>query len=89
MSWDNTCIDCDKSISDVYERCYDCNETYQSEEIPVDFESIDTVLPKSWVFVIRGEKVQLPHSECTLDEPKSKIWVPRWLAEKKEIDHAA
>ena len=89
MSWDNECADCGDKISDEYERCYDCNDAYNNEEIPIAFESIDTVLPKSWVLVIRGEKVQLPHSECTLDEPKLKVWVPRWLAVKKEIDHAA
>lgn len=87
MSWDNNnCIDCDKRINDDYERCYDCNDTHQSETIPVAYESVKATLPKSWILVIQGVEVQLPHSECELDEEKRKIWVPRWLAEKKEID---
>lgn len=89
MIYDNECIDCDKRISDEYERCYDCNDTWRNEDLPVIYERIDSVLPKSWVFIIRGEKVQLPFSQCTLDESKFKVWVPRWLAEEKEIDHTA
>lgn len=88
MSWDNECSECGKKISDDYERCYDCNQEHGAEELPVAYESIETVLPKSWIFKIQGEEVQLPMSECALDEPSLKVWVPRWLAEKKEIDPA-
>ncbi len=82
MSWTNECVECDEKISDDYEYCYDCNQ----EEIPVVVQSIETVLPKSWIFKIRGTEVQLPMSECTFDEAGLKVWVPRWLAVKKEID---
>lgn len=86
MSWDNNCVDCDKQISDEYERCYDCNDVYRNEELPVVFESIKIELPKSWVFIINKTEVQLPHSQCSLDKDASKVYVPRWLAEEKEID---
>ena len=86
MSWDNECADCDKKISDDYERCFDCNEVYNSEDLPIVYESILKHLPASWLFIIKGNEVQLPHSQCTLDEEKLKVWVPRWLAVKKEVD---
>ena len=87
MSWDNNCVDCDKPISDDYERCFDCNDTYTNEELPIAYsEIVNAHLPASWIFKIKGEEIQLPHSECTLDEEHLKVYVPRWLAEKKEID---
>lgn len=86
MSWDNNCVDCDKQISDEYERCYECNNTHQNEDLPIAFEGVKAELPKSWVLIIQGAEVQLPHSECVIDKEKLKVWVPRWLAEKKEID---
>lgn len=85
MSWDNNCVDCDKKISDDYERCYDCGELYNNEELQIAFKEIKVKLPKSWVLIIGDDEVQLPHSQCTLDEESSKVYVPRWLAEKKEI----
>ena len=88
MSWDNECVDCDRKISDDYERCYECNDTYRSEDLPIAYESIKIRLPVSWIFIIRKSEVQLPHSECTLDEESNKVWVPRWLAEAKEIDNS-
>lgn len=78
------CENCGEWCGDDYDYCRDCS----SEEIPIVYEKIETVLPKSWIFVIRGEEVQLPFSQCTLDEPSLKVWVPRWLAAKKEIDFA-
>ena len=89
MSWDNECADCEKKISEDYERCYDCNDVHQKEELPIAFESLKTTLPASWIVIVRGDEVQLPFSECTLDEESLKIYVPRWLAEKKEIDGLA
>ena len=89
MSWENECLDCGKRVSDEYDRCYECNQTNGKEMLSVAFEDIDTVLPKSWMLIIQEDKVQLPMSECTLDEIKKVVWVPRWLAEKKEIDGVA
>ncbi len=86
MAWDNECADCDKKISDDYERCYDCNDTYNNEELPIVYSEKVKDLPNSWILKIKGLEIQLPHSQCTLDEDTLKVWVPRWLAEKKEID---
>ena len=86
MSWDNNCVDCDKKISDDYERCYDCNEIYNNEELPIVYQELDGENEKCWFVVINKEKVTLPKSQCTLDKESSKVYVPRWLAEKKEID---
>lgn len=86
MGWDNECIDCGTKISAAYQRCYDCNSEYNSDEIPVAYESIKKELSKSWIFIIQGNEVQLPYSQCTLDAKYLTINVPRWLAEEKEID---
>lgn len=86
MAWDNNCIDCDQPISDEYERCYECNDMHQNEELPIEYQKFDGENEKCWFVVINNEKVTVPKSQCSLLKESSKVYVPRWLAEKKGID---
>lgn len=88
MSWDNNCIDCDKLISDEYERCYDCNEVRNSEMLKFRVFEIVVERNASWLVKLEeglvGKQEWFPKSEVQLDGDF--IWAPRWLAERKEID---
>ncbi len=85
MSWDSNCVDCGKAISDDYERCYPCNQEYRGELLRFDYQEVKCDFDLSWVLVMNKSEAVLPKSQCTIDEPNQKIWIPRWLAETKEL----
>lgn len=86
MAWDNNCADCDKPISDDYERCKECGDIWRNEELPIAYQELDGQNEKCWFVVINKETITLPKSQVTLDESVLKVYVPRWLAEDREID---
>ncbi|MHA1574436.1 MAG: hypothetical protein ACTSX8_10630 [Alphaproteobacteria bacterium] len=91
MAFDNTCGDCGDAISDDYDRCYDCNTNHreaQSDELKI--KAFEIVAETDKARLVRfedgllGEKAWLPKSQTTLDGDY--VYVPKWLAEEKEID---
>lgn len=85
MSYDNYCVDCDRPIADDYERCYSCNQTHRAEEIEIPIDGVEAETEKGVLVMVAGEGVWLPQSQVTIDKDGGRAWVPRWLAEDKNL----
>ena len=88
--WDNHCVECERRIDDDYERCFDCNETHNDVMVEVDY--VDLVVDKEKSFKLEIEDVDdeqswFPKSQVHLDQENNIVHLPRWLAEKKELDY--
>lgn len=83
---DANCVDCGKPIHEDYERCYPCNDEYRNATVVI---TIDKVLfEKDTAYKLRIEAADdqwYPKSEVMLKGDD--LYLPRWLAEAKELDY--
>lgn len=85
-SFDNRCVDCDKPISDDFDRCYDCNSLHRSEEVRLAGR-LSTETAKGYGAKLEGygdEIVWLPKSLVEFQD--GAFWLPRWLAQEKNLE---
>lgn len=77
MAYDNHCEDCDKFISDDYERCYTCNEEYNDETVHLSFVDVVTQTKNAVRLSLDGDQseIWLPKSETTLED--NFVFMPR------------
>lgn len=83
--YDNYCVDCDRGIPDDYERCYPCNQAHRNEELEISIDGVETTTNKAILVMIEGEGHWLPSSQATADPDGGRVFMPRWLAEDKEL----
>ncbi len=53
--------------------------------VKVSFEEVKHVTDKAYLFIIDAEDIWLPKSQVSIDEDDGVVYVPRWLAEEKEL----
>lgn len=82
----STCESCGKPCGEDYEYCYSCNEDRGSELVKVTV--VEVIIERELSYRLRIEGVEdqwYPKSECELQDDV--LYIPRWLAEKKEVDY--
>lgn len=89
------CPNCGRSKPPQYRLCFPCSEDLrasQNELVLVHVQDVThrtdkavrVILDDSDPFAI--ESRWLPLSLCELDEEECGVWVPRWLAEKEDLN---
>lgn len=58
---------------------------YEGEFEIFDVEEMEHETDKAWLLVIDGDKYWLPKSACEYDGANGTVYVPEWLAKKKNL----
>lgn len=56
------------------------------EKIRVKYDSIENETEKAVLFSISDEEIWLPKSQIKIEKEDHVVWVPRWLADKNNLD---
>ena len=85
MSYDSHCVECDKPISDEYERCYECNQEHGGETVWVGPVEVLHQKGDGIKVSVDGDVSWYPQAEVQIRDDT--MYLPRWLAEKQELEY--
>jgi hypothetical protein len=68
---------------------FNANHEDRYELLHFTYDLIEHETNKAWLIRLSKDKIWFPKSQCILNEDKSVIEVPRWMAEEKEIEDLA
>ena len=56
--------------------------------VRVRFDGVEAETDAAYLLSVDGEEVWIPKSQIAhMDDSAGELWIPLWLAEKKELDY--
>ena len=55
------------------------------DDIGIDFDELERETEAAYLITIDGEKIWLPKTQVRIYEKNKKVFLPEWLALKKEL----
>lgn len=59
---------------------------YDKEQVEIPYDRFVYSKDNGWMLQVDERVIFFPSSVCEIDERSRKVWVPKWLAIKEELE---